>query len=103
MGMEKEMVGCDQFLLEGIIALVGVGFKVCSTEAFGTHAPYSRIVQIEGNEVLSVLLCVCSWIRMSTPSTRLALWGKSRSCHDFCFVFNYFKIMPLEASDTGFS
>lgn len=58
MGMEKEMVGCDQFLLEGIIALVGVGFKVCSTEAFGTHAPYSRIVQIEGNEVLSVLLCV---------------------------------------------
>ena len=85
------MVGCDQFLLEGIIALVGVGFKVCSTEAFGTHAPYSRIVQIEGNEVLSVLLCVCSWIRMSTPSTRLALWGKSTSCHDFCFVFNILK------------
>lgn len=59
MGMEKEMVGCDQFLLEGDHCLVGVEFKVCSTEAFGTHVPYSRFFLIEGNKVLSVHLCVC--------------------------------------------
>ena len=41
-----------------MIALVGVGFKVCSTEAFGTHAPYSRIVPIEG-ERGSICPSVC--------------------------------------------